>query len=90
MILQRAQSILDKIPDSGVEAGPSESGRGPKLVTRKLRPAKKKVDRQPKRLGPEGTWVNDSDGGEEDQTRTIVQRGSATVTALRRQDTLTD
>lgn len=58
-------------------------------VRRKLESARKKVDLKPKRLGPEGTWVNESNDKPGDQTGTLVQ-WERTETSLRREDTLTD
>lgn len=62
---------------------------GSMWVRRKLEPARKKVDRGPKRFGPEGTWVGEPEGEETDRTQTPVRERS-TVAALQRQDTLTD
>lgn len=55
-------------------------GKPGRWVRCKFVPAKVE-DRKPKRLGPNGTWMNEPEGEEGDQTQTPVQQGS-TVTAL--------
>ena len=87
-VLERIDSFLGKPLDSGVGTVTGEPEKKPRWTRRKLEPAKKRVDSKPKRLGPEGTWINDA-GDEGGRTQTLVQ-GSRTITSLERQDTLKD
>jgi len=82
-----------KSPVSDVATVAEEPEKEPRWLRRRLAPRKKTVDREPKRLGPGGTWINDPEAEERERTQTptqtLTQRGGA-VTPLRRQDTLTD
>ena len=55
-------------------------------VNRRLEPSKKMFDHQPKRLGPNGTWLND----DESEAQTSIVATTSTVIPLKREDTLTD
>ena len=86
-VLERIDSFLGKPLDSGVGTVTGEPEKKPRWTRRKLEPAKKRVDNKPKRLGPEGTWMNDA-GDEGSRTKSTLVQGSRTVTTLERQDTL--
>lgn len=89
-VLREAEGPLGKPLESIEEEAAEQSKKKfENEVERDLRSRRRKVDPKPTRLGPNGTWVNDSDGGEGDRTQTSTQRGS-TITLLQRQDTLTD
>lgn len=77
---------LDSMLQANVE--PKEP-KAPRFVKRKLESARNRPDRKPKRLGPTGTWVNESGDEDGSQSRTIIAE-QKTETSLRRQDTLTD
>ncbi|KAF9790719.1 hypothetical protein BJ322DRAFT_409463 [Thelephora terrestris] len=89
MILRQAESFLAKPLESGVKPATEVPQKPIRWVRRKLESARRKVDLKPKRLGPEGTWVNEPDDKKGNQSRTAVQ-WERTVTSLRREDTLTD
>jgi hypothetical protein len=49
------------------------------------------ISQGPKRLGPEGTWLNDDyPQREQDRTETTVRGSTASSRDLKREDTLTD
>lgn len=102
-VLRLVKSIFAKDLGSGTEAVAGEPEPQPRLVTRRLQPARRQVDLKPKRLGPHGTWVNDPDAKElylahttiVPTEKTITQQDTLTgtegsTTRLRRRDTLTD
>ena len=86
-VLKRVDSFLAKPLDSGAGMLAGEPEKQSRWTTRKLQSGKKLVDRKPRRLGPTGTWVNEPDDKEGDETQTLVQ-GERTITPLKRQDTL--
>lgn len=95
-VLREAESSLAKSHDSGEEVVAGGPKIKPRWVRRKLVSARRTADRQPKRLGPNGTWVNEPDdeqGGAAQTLRTqttVVGANAGTSRSLRREATLTD